>query len=108
MRGKKAFDRVFGKGKMFRCREMTVRVLPNGLDHSRLGMLVGKRQGNAVRRARIKRLLRECFRTRRTELPMPCDVVIVPHTSWRELSLAVIEPVFVEALQHAGQAISGG
>lgn len=59
---------------------------PNALSHSRLGLSVGKRIGNAVRRGRMKRLLREVFRVIREEMPPGYDLVVSvrPH---RELPL---------------------
>jgi ribonuclease P protein component len=49
---------------------------PNGLEHARLGLAVGVRAaGNAVNRNRIKRLVRESFRHRRSELPA-VDLVV--------------------------------
>lgn len=95
---KPQFDAVFSAGTPFRFSEITLRALPNHLSHSRLGMLVGRRCGNAVRRNRIKRLLRETFRRNRHTLAIPCDLVIVPRNDWRDLSLAAIQPVFIEAL----------
>ena len=56
VRLKREFDRVFQEGRAFELREISVRALPNGLGHARLGLCVGKRHGNAVRRNRIKRL----------------------------------------------------
>jgi ribonuclease P protein component len=48
----------------------------NGLDHARLGLSVGVRAaGGAVRRNRLKRLLREWFRHHQHATP-PCDVVV--------------------------------
>jgi ribonuclease P protein component len=49
---------------------------PNALDHSRLGLAVPRRVGNAPRRNRIKRLLREAFRHLRRDLPCGYDVVV--------------------------------
>ncbi len=48
---------------------MDVRAGPNGLGYGRLGMIVPKRLVvSAVKRNRIKRLIRECFRQRQSEL----------------------------------------
>lgn len=57
---------------------LVVYARPNGLGMTRLGVSVGKRCGNAVRRNRIKRLIREAFRQVRAEFPVGYDVVVVP------------------------------
>jgi ribonuclease P protein component len=41
---------------------LLVFTIPNDLGHSRLGLSVGSRVGNAVTRNRVKRLIREAFR----------------------------------------------
>lgn len=46
----------------------------NGLPYSRFGLVVSRRHGNAVRRNRIKRVLREAFRLTRHELPVGLDL----------------------------------
>jgi len=106
VRLKREFDRVFQEGRAFELREISVRALPNGLGHARLGLCVGKRHGNAVRRNRIKRLLRGAYRLNRHGLTVPCDLVIVPRTTWRNLTLAEIEPVFREALSRIGKVFA--
>jgi ribonuclease P protein component len=59
---------------------LTLHLLRTRLASSRLGLAVPRAVGNAVVRNRLKRRLRELFRTRlRRELderPGPCDLVI--------------------------------
>jgi ribonuclease P protein component len=53
----------------------------NDLPHCRWGLSVSRRVGNAVRRNRVKRLLRESIRLLRHDFPSGYDLVIVvrPH-----------------------------
>lgn len=97
---------MFNEGRLFGFAEISVRARPNGLAHSRLGLLVGRKHGGAVRRNRMKRLLREVFRLNRQVLSVPCDLAIVPRREWRDLSLAGIEPVFREALSRVEKAFA--
>jgi ribonuclease P protein component len=50
----------------------------NGLPHSRLGLSVSRKVGNAVVRNRWKRLLREAFRLTRDHLPEGLDLIVIP------------------------------
>jgi ribonuclease P protein component len=47
---------------------------------SRLGLTVSRQVGHAVRRNRIKRLLRELFRTHRALFPAAADIVVIAKT----------------------------
>ena len=57
---------------------LTVWARSNGLPHARLGLIVGRKHGNAVRRNRIKRLLREAFRLSQHLLPAGLDLICTP------------------------------
>jgi ribonuclease P protein component len=60
---------------------LTAYALPNDLGHPRLGLSVSRKVGTAVRRNRIRRLLREAFRLMQHDLPRGYDLVLVlrPH-----------------------------
>jgi ribonuclease P protein component len=51
---------------------------PNGLTHSRLGLVVSRKCGNSVLRSRWKRCLREAFRLSQHILPTGIDFVAIP------------------------------
>jgi len=75
------FALVFSEGKAVADRRLVVHARPNGLPLNRLGLGVGKRHGNAVARNRLKRLLREAYRTQKPDLPQGYDLVVVPRKS---------------------------
>lgn len=81
IRAKGDFDRAYQQGISRRSGPLIMHALPNELPYSRLGMSVSRRVGNAVRRNRIRRLLREAYRLERAKLPAGYDVVITvrPH-----------------------------
>ena len=60
--GSKRYSQIHREGRSAANRLLVVRVLYNGLDHSRIGFQVSKRIGNAVVRNRVKRRLREVVR----------------------------------------------
>lgn len=47
---------------------------------TRVGVSVSRKWGKAVRRNRIKRLLREAFRLNKAALPEGVDLVLIPRT----------------------------
>ena len=50
--------------------------LANARKYNRLGISVHRKAGNAVRRNRIKRLVREVFRLHRDQFPPFADIVL--------------------------------
>jgi ribonuclease P protein component len=70
---------------------------PNGRDEARLGLTVSSKVGNAVTRNRIRRQLREWFRTHIEELPKGHDVVIIARSSAAQASSAELRAAFARA-----------
>lgn len=75
------FKRVYAGRQRVDVGFLTIYALRNALAHTRLGVSLPRKVGTAVRRNRIKRLLREGFRLWQKQLPTSLDVVIVvrPH-----------------------------
>jgi ribonuclease P protein component len=56
----------------------------NTRPHARFGVSVSRKQGSAVRRAALKRLLREAFRLSQHELPAGIDLILIPQRAAAE------------------------
>ena len=65
---------------------LTLRVLPNDLDASRIGFLVGRRVGCAVVRNRVKRRLREI--ARQEAVSKGWDVVVIARAQMADVPFA--------------------
>lgn len=96
---KKEFERVFNEGKVLKNDKIVFYVTPNDFQHSRLGLVVSKKVGNAVRRNRAKRLLREAYRLNKHLLKTYVDIIAIPrHHFSSDLKLSDIEDGFKNLL----------
>ncbi len=81
IRSRLDFSRVYDQGQKRSDGLLMVAARRTGEPITRLGLAVSKRSGNAVRRNRWKRLLREAFRQTRRQLPSGLDVVVQPRAA---------------------------
>lgn len=96
---KKEFERVFNEGKVVKNAKLILYVMHNNLQNSRLGLVVSKKVGNAVRRNRAKRLLREVYRLNKHLLTPHVDIIAIPRYPFSsEIKLSDIEDGFKKLL----------
>jgi len=69
----------------------------------RLGVSVSKEHGGAVRRNKLKRLLRETFRLERQQFPAVLDVVLIPRVRADKFPLAELRRELVQLVQRVLQ-----
>lgn len=77
IRKRREFQAVYEKGRRFHSKSFVILLMPNNEGTTRLGITVSKKVGNAVRRNRIKRLVREYFRLNRDLFQDSADVVVI-------------------------------
>ncbi len=74
---------------------------PNDLSYSRLGLSVSRKVGNAVKRNRVKRLIRELFRKNKDKFPKGYDIVFIPRKGFSTLKLNDLEGQMFRVLKRS-------
>lgn len=69
----------------------------------RFALVVGRKWGDAVARNRLRRLLRESFRTSRPQLPVGFDFVLVPRSGFGASPMAEVRAALGEAARRASK-----
>jgi len=71
------FKRLYYRGKTVKGQYFVSYFRPNNLGINRLGLTVGQKHGNAVRRNRIKRRMSEAYRLNELNFKKGYDIVLV-------------------------------
>lgn len=78
IRNEREFDRIYELRHRAGDQHLLVFAAKNDHGQTRFGLSVSKKHGSAVRRTRLKRLLREAFRLSQHELPQGLDLILIP------------------------------
>jgi ribonuclease P protein component len=78
LRSTREFQRVYALQRRAGDGHLLVFAALNELGWTRFGLSVSRKHGGAVKRARLKRLLREAFRLSQHDLPPGLDLVLIP------------------------------
>ncbi len=74
------FRRLYSKGRNAASPYFAVYCRKTGRPYSRLGLTTGVKLGNAVKRNRVRRRMRELYRTNESKLRPGYDIVMVART----------------------------
>ncbi|MFY9344249.1 MAG: ribonuclease P protein component [Planctomycetota bacterium] len=107
LKTQRQFRAVYQRGRRATGQWLTVVALPQRsrdgapATECRLGVSVSKDHGGAVRRNKLKRLLREAFRLERAGLPGGIDLVLIPRQRAENFPLAELRLELVAMVHKA-------
>ncbi|MDX9821234.1 MAG: ribonuclease P protein component [Syntrophales bacterium] len=98
IRNRRDFQIVYDGGVRRGSEHFVVVSLKNSSGATRLGITVSKKVGNAVKRNRIKRLVREFFRLNKARLPGARDIVVIARRHRDALTYMIVSRELGELL----------
>lgn len=90
LRGRERMGRLFQEGARATAGRVAVRALPNIDGATRVAAIAGKTLGNAVKRNRMRRLLRAAYRMQKNDLPRGWDFALVARPGFLEAPWRVV------------------
>lgn len=98
IRKRRDFLRIQNRGHRLWGRQFIAYVRPSPTPRSRLGITVSRKVGGAVQRNRIKRWVREAFRTQPELFSRPIDIVLIAKRGIDDFSLQTIREDLVRVV----------
>lgn len=99
IRKRKDFIFLYKKGKRYRGKYFTLIHLSRELEFSRIAVVTSRKVGNAVKRNKTKRWMRALFRTHKSLLNEPLDLIVIAHKEIQEARWPELKEEYINALK---------
>lgn len=96
------FRRAYAKGRAFVTPVVVVYVLKNRCRSLRVGITTSKKTGNAVKRSRSRRVLREALRALAPEIKQGYDLILVARAKTPFVKSTQVQEALRQQLEKAG------
>jgi len=94
LRNKAEYDAMFHNSSRVSSGGITLRFKQCSTDCSRLGMMIGRKSGNAVERNRLRRIFREVFRQKKDFEILNVDLLVTLYKPLRDLENEEVRKIF--------------
>jgi ribonuclease P protein component len=99
---KKDFENVLSKAKPFGKGNLLIYTILNGRSYSRIGISISKKTAEAVKRNRIKRLIKEVYRINKERIVDGMDIVFVVKPGFNIDNFQSMEVFIMDLLKGGG------
>ena len=102
LRRKSDFSAIYNKGKSVGDRYVVLFYRKNNLTYNRIAYLASKKVGNAVKRNRARRLMKESVRLTNLEIPAGYDLIFIARNTITNEKCAEVKRSLESALKRTG------
>jgi ribonuclease P protein component len=95
------FQRVRRYGKSFAHPLIVLVVMPNPLEFTRFGIIAGRSLGKAVRRNRVKRVIRAALVSLKADVPAGWDVIVIARKPMGQATYLQVRSTLVALFKRA-------
>lgn len=97
-----SFRRAYTRGKYFASPVVVTYVVKNRCKNNRIGITTSKKVGNAVKRNRSRRVIKEAYRLIHDKVANGYDIVFVARGKTSSVKMGVVQKDIINHLKKAG------